>query len=254
MATDMTDFKTTEDKPPATAVPPCFVVGSHVNCQHCKTRFLSICSALDDTELYSLAEIVDPRCIAARSILFAQGEEAVSVFNITEGMARLYKLLPDGRRQIIGFALPGDFLGLSLSDKFSFSADAIDDMRVCRMSRIKFSDRLDQWPHLMKRLHEMAANELMIAQDQLVVLGRRSAEERLAAFLMDLRKRLARIHHPSPTIPLPMSRQDIADYLGLTIETVSRNFSKLFREKILLNVPDGVRILDQDRLNGLAEG
>ena len=233
--------------------PPCLDVGLHVNCQHCRTRFLSICSALDSEELHDLAEIVDPRCIAARTTLFSQGEEAGSVFNVTEGMARLYKLLPDGRRQIIGFALPGDFLGLSLSDRFSFSADAVDDMRVCRMSRVKFAHQLDDKPHLLRRLHEMAANELMIAQDQLVVLGRRSAEERVAVFLLGLRKRFARIHHLSPTVPLPMSRQDIADYLGLTIETVSRTFSKLFKEKTLLNVPDGVRILEIERLNALAQ-
>ena len=231
----------------------CLDAGLHVNCQQCRTRFLSICSALDTEELNDLAEIVDPRCISARTTLFSQGEEANSVFNVTEGMARLYKLLPDGRRQIIGFALPGDFVGLSLSDRFSFSADAVDDMRVCRMSRIRFAHLLDEKPHLLKRLHEMAANELMIAQDQLVVLGRRSADERVAVFLLSLRKRFAKIHHLSPTIPLPMGRQDIADYLGLTIETVSRTFSKFFKDKTLLNVPDGVRVLDLEHLMTLAQ-
>lgn len=240
----------------ATAVnrqPPCFDSGQHVDCAHCRTRFLSVCNALDASELEDLAQIIDPRCVAARSTLFTQGEEATSVFNVTEGMARLYKLLPDGRRQIIGFALPGDFLGLSLSDQFSFSADAVNDMRVCRIPRVKFSLLLDEKPHLLKRLHEMAANELMIAQDQLVVLGRRSAEERLAVFLLSLRKRFTAIHHISPTIPLPMSRQDIADYLGLTIETVSRTFSKFFKDKTLLNVPDGVRVLDLARVQVLAQ-
>lgn len=237
----------------ANRLPPCLDTGQHVDCLHCRTRFLSVCSALDDDELNDLAQIVDPRCSPARTTLFSQGEEASAVFNITEGMARLYKLLPDGRRQIIGFALPGDFLGLSLSDQFSFSADAVNDMRICRIPRNKFAQQLDEKPHLLKRLHEMAANELMIAQDQLVVLGRRSAEERVAVFLLGLRKRFTAIHHLSPTIPLPMSRQDIADYLGLTIETVSRTFSKFFKEKTLLNVPDGVRILDLDRLGALAQ-
>lgn len=235
--------------PPA----PCFETGQHVDCLHCKTRFLSVCNALDADDLQAMAQIVDPRCVPARSTLFSQGEDAGFVFNITEGMARLYKLLPDGRRQIIGFALPGDFLGISLSDRFSFSADAVDDMRVCRMARARFSVLLDTMPHLLRRLHEMAANELMIAQDQLVVLGRRSAEERLAVFLLGLRRRFARIHHLSPTVPLPMVRQDIADYLGLTIETVSRTFSKMFRDKTLLNIPDGVRILELERLEALTE-
>lgn len=232
---------------------PCAGPDAQVDCQHCRARFLSVCSALDDAELKDLATIVDPRCVAAKSTLFSQGDESAAVYNVTEGMARLYKLLPDGRRQIIGFALPGDFLGLSLSDKFSFSADAVDDMKVCRFPRSKFTQQLDDKPHLLRRLHEIASNELMIAQDQLVVLGRRSAEERVAVFLMNLRRRFSVINHLSPTIPLPMSRQDIADYLGLTIETVSRTFSKFFKEKVLLNVPDGVRILNLERLTDLAQ-
>ncbi len=233
--------------------PPCAGSELQVDCQHCRARFLSVCNALSDEELHSLATIVDPRCVPAKTTLFSQGDEATNVFNVTEGMARLYKLLPDGRRQIIGFALPGDFLGLSLSDRFSFSADAVDDVRVCRFQRTRFSQQLDEKPHLLRRLHEIASNELMIAQDQLVVLGRRSAEERVAVFLLALRKRFAAIHHLSPTVPLPMSRQDIADYLGLTIETVSRTFSKFFKEKTLLNVPDGVRILNFERLNELTQ-
>lgn len=233
--------------------PPCAGADLQVDCQHCRARFLSVCSALDDEELHGLSAIVDPRCIPAKTTLFSQGDEAISVYNVTEGMARLYKLLPDGRRQIIGFALPGDFLGLSLADRFSFSADAVDDMRICRFQRTRFSSHLDEKPHLLRRLHEIASNELMIAQDQLVVLGRRSAEERVAVFLLALRKRFAVIHHLSPTVPLPMSRQDIADYLGLTIETVSRTFSKFFKEKSLLNVPDGVRILNLERLTELAQ-
>ncbi|HXL68674.1 MAG TPA: helix-turn-helix domain-containing protein, partial [Xanthobacteraceae bacterium] len=157
-----------------------------------------------------------------------------------------------GRRQIIGFALPGDFLGLSMADRYTFSADAIGPVKACRFSRGAFSDLLDEKPHLLRRLHELATHELSIAQDQMVVLGRRTAEEKVASFLVGLRDRWARFSKVSVTVPLPMSRQDIADFLGLTIETVSRTLTRFARERAILVVPDGVRLLDSQRLEQLA--
>ena len=92
-----------------------------------------------------------------------------------------------------------------------------------------------------------------MAQEQMVILGRRTAEEKIAAFLIGLRKRWARLSQQSVTIPLPMTRQDIGDFLGLTVETVSRMMTRLAREKALLIVPDGVRLLDVKRIEGMAE-
>ena len=188
--------------------------------------------------------------IASRQITHAPRP----LFTITEGVVRLYKLLVDGRRQLLGFALPGDFLGLSLFDIYSFSADAVTDTVVCRFPRKAFIAYAEQRPHLLRRLHEFASHELSLAQDQMVLLGRRSAEQRVAAFLVMMRDRLQRLGHTSPTLPLPMSRQDIADYLGLTIETVSRTFSKLAAGKSIVIVPDGVRLLRQRELEQLATG
>jgi cAMP-binding proteins - catabolite gene activator and regulatory subunit of cAMP-dependent protein kinases len=184
--------------------------------------------------------------------LFAQDDPAESVYNLTEGMVRLYKLLPDGRRQIVGFALPGDFLGLALEDNYSFSADAVTTAISCRFSRRIFESYVDQTPALLKRLHQSATYELTLAREQMVLLGRRSAEERIAAFLVGLRDRLYRIGYQSATLNLPMSRQDIADFLGLTIETVSRTFTKLAKDKVILIVPDGVRFLKTEKLETMA--
>jgi len=161
---------------------------------------------------------------AAREVLASQGSPGDGVFTITEGMVRIYRLLADGRRQVLGFALPGDFLGLSLFDVYSFSADAVTDTVVCSFPRKSFVAYADQRPHLMGRLYEFASHELSLAQDQMVLLGRRTAEERVGTFLIMMRDRLRRLGHTSPTLPLSMTRQDIADYLGLTIETVSRTF------------------------------
>lgn len=224
------------------------------SCSDCKVRQLSICAVLAEDELNELASLSHSSRIAAKTTLFTQDEPANAVFNITEGVVRLYRLLPDGRRQIVGFALPGDFLGLALLDRYGVSADAVTDVRACRVDRKIFTAYLDCKPHFLRRLHEFTSHELSLAQEQMVLLGRRSAEERLAVFLVGLLKRLTRIGQGSITLPLPMSRQDIADFLGLTIETVSRTFTKLAKNRTIVVVPDGVRLMDLERLETLAAG
>ncbi len=226
--------------------------GRENGCQDCKVRLFSVCGALESSELDALDRISQIRHFPAKTMMFDQGALAGSVFNVTEGMVRLYKSLPDGRRQIVGFALPGDFLGLALQDRYGVAAEAVNQVRVCRFVRSAFVAFVDGKPHLLRRLHEFAGHELSLAQDQMLLLGRRSADEKLAAFLLNLQVRYARIGSASVMLPLPMSRQDIADYLGLTIETVSRTFTKFARDKLLVIVPDGIRILAKDRLDQLA--
>jgi CRP/FNR family transcriptional regulator, anaerobic regulatory protein len=221
-------------------------------CEHCKVRLFSVCGALEASELEELDRLSQVKNFPARTMLFDQGALAGSVFNVTEGIVRLYKSLPDGRRQIVGFALPGDFLGLALMDRYGVAAEAVTQVRVCRFARPAFIAYVDGKPHLLRRLHEFAGHELSLAQDQMLLLGRKTAEEKVAAFLLNLQTRYSRIGAPSVTVPLPMSRQDIADYLGLTIETVSRTLTKLAREKIIVIVPDGVRLLTAERLEQFA--
>jgi CRP/FNR family transcriptional regulator len=246
----MAGLRVLHSAPPLTLCPNAHVPN---DCEHCRVRSLSICGALDNEELATLDRMARPLTFHARDTLFEQDEPADSVFNITSGSARLYKLLPDGRRQIVGFALPGDFLGLAMEERNGFSADALTPLSACQFSRQAFSEFLDSTPHLLRRLHNMASHELSLAQDQMVILGRRTAEEKVAAFLIGLRKRWGRLSTSSVTIPLPMTRQDIGDFLGLTVETVSRMLTRLAREKVILIVPDGVRLLDIARIEALAE-
>ncbi|MBV5271776.1 MAG: helix-turn-helix domain-containing protein [Afipia sp.] len=220
-------------------------------CADCTVRVVSVCNVLEPSELEALERISQVTVFAPKSMLFDQGALASSVFNVTEGVVRLYKSLSDGRRQIMGFALPGDFLGLALMDRYGVTAEAITQVKVCRFQRSSFLSYIDGKPHLLRRLHEFAGHELSLAQDQMLLLGRKTAEEKVAAFLVGLQVRYARIGPMSVTVPLPMGRQDIADYLGLTIETVSRTLTKLAREKIILLVPDGVRLLSSERLDQL---
>lgn len=224
------------------------------DCATCDVRALAVCAAMAPSELPELDAIVRHVAHGAKSTFIHQGEEARAVFSVTKGVVRLYKMLSDGRRQVIGFAMPGDFLGLALHNRYGFSADAVDDVTLCRFDRVEFDRLITDKPHFLRRLHEFATHELVIAQEQMMLIGRRSAEERLAAFLVGMRGRWARITAPSVTIQLPMQRLDIADYLGLTIETVSRTLTKLARDKIILIVPDAVRVLDEGRLAALARG
>ena len=221
-------------------------------CSACAVRSLSICGALDQNDLVEFERITRHVQLAPNEALFTAGQVARSVHNVTAGVARLYKLLPDGRRQVIGFALPGDFLGTAPSDRYSFSADAIDSVSVCRLSREAFTHFIEQRPHFLIRINEFASRELMLAQEQMLLLGRRTAEEKVASFLVGWRERLAHIGDERQTIALPMSRQDIADYLGLTIETVSRTLTRFEREKMLIIVAGGVRLLDPTRAAAMA--
>lgn len=221
-------------------------------CTACAVRSLNICGVLDEADLAEFERIARRVDLAPDEALFTAGQAASSVHNLTAGIARLYKLLPDGRRQVVGFSLPGDFLGIMPSDRYTFSADAIDAVSVCRFPRDAFLRFIERRPHFLHRINEFAARELMLAQDQMLLLGRRTAEEKVAAFLIGWRARLAHIGDERPTISLPMSRLEIADYLGLTIETVSRTLTRFEREKMLLIVSGGVRLLDPARAEAMA--
>lgn len=217
-------------------------------CEKCRVRLITICAALADDEIGELELLAERRSLPARRALFHQGDAVNGLYTITSGSVRLQNDLSDGRRQIVGFALPGDFLGLALESRYGFSAETLTPVTACRFDRAGFLALLRRKPHLLARLHAATSHELAIAQAHMVVLGRRRAEERVAAFLIGWRDRLALIQGRSATVPLPMGRQDIADHLGLTIETVSRVFARWAREKIVLGVPDGVRVLDEARL------
>jgi len=222
------------------------------SCAECSVRPFSICASLDKAEMLEFENLSRHTHFSPCETVFAEEEIANSFYNLLEGVMRLYKLLPDGRRQIVGFALPGDFLGMTLSGRNNFSADAITAVEVCRFSKASFQRFAEDKPHLLRRINDLTIRELALAREHMVLLGRRSAEEKVASFLVSWRDRLARQHGSSVILPLPMSRQDIADYLGLTIETVSRTFTKLERDGVIDIISGGVHLLDTARAEALA--
>ncbi len=203
------------------------------DCHACEIRDLTFCAGLDDNEIATLSSIVLRMHFAKRHIIFLEGDAADVVYNVTKGAVRLYKLTPDGRRQITGFLLPGDFLGLGSREGYAYSAEAITDVELCRFKRDKLENLFDSHRGLERRLFQIANDELAMAQDQMLLLGRKTAKERVASFLLNLSKREELRGGRNGVVYLPMVQEDIADYLGLTFETVSRTISQLKRDGLI---------------------
>ncbi|MBV9634148.1 MAG: helix-turn-helix domain-containing protein [Methylobacteriaceae bacterium] len=162
---------------------------------------------------------------AAGEAIFWEGDEAGHIFDVLAGVLRIYKILADGRRAIVGFIYPGDVLGVSFQSRYLFTAEAVTAVKVRRFSRSRFFALVGESPLLRPQLFAILCDEMSAAQDQMLLLGRMSAQERVASFLLAVHRK----NGCGGTLELPMSRLDIADYLGLTIETVSRMMTSLGR-------------------------
>lgn len=194
--------------------------------------------------------------VQADHVIFHEGDDADSVFEIVKGMVKLYKLLPDGRRQITGFASAGDLMGLAHDAIFVHTAEAVTEMVVFRIPKVRFERFVDEVPGLARSLLSAAQDELHMAHDQLLLLGRKTATERIASFLLNMVERYGEDSDGSKMVlPVPMRRCDIADYLGLTIETVSRGLSKLKKDGVVKDLNGGRSMLvDPVQLEDLAAG
>ena len=222
-------------------------------CTTCGARVHSACGAIDDHDLHRLASMAHIVEAPAGRVFVQEGDPADSFFNISSGTARLFKELPDGRRQIVGFVGTGHFLGLAVSDTYAFTAEAIEPVRYCRFPRAKLKDLMVDFPAMEKRLLSVAANELVAAQEQMLLLGRKTSIERVASFLLAQSVLGVPCGQPRNHLSLKMGRGDIADYLGMRIETVSRAFGRLRAEKLIeLLTNTDVMILDRAALEALA--
>lgn len=230
--------------------------GSHHNaCEQCTVRHRAICSAVEFDHIDELDAIVGHRDLTAGRTVFDEGDEADTVYNISAGAVRLFKLLPDGRRQITGFLRSGDFLGLSSHGVYAYSAEAMTAVSLC-VFRIRDLNRLfDAFPKVRERLLEKANDELAAAQEQMLLLGRKTARERLVSFLLLMAERARRRGAPANPVSLPMTRSHIADYLGLTVETVSRAMTQLRSVGLVVLVEaHKVELRDVAALRAIAAG
>jgi len=178
-----------------------------------------------------LRQIGTVASFARNETIFNEGDAAEFSYKVVTGAVRLCKMLPDGRRQIANFFLPGDFFALGEDSEYSFTAEAVGDTTVVCYARKRIQGLCDELPGVRKELVSRLYRDLSAAQNHLVMLGRQTAKERVASFLLLLAKRHSATD--GAMIDLPMGRQDIADYLGLTIETVCRALSDLKHCKLI---------------------
>jgi CRP/FNR family transcriptional regulator len=222
------------------------------NCETCAVRNRAICSALEGREIAALSMIGRRRTLTAGEALIWEGEDATLVANVIEGVLKLSTTMEDGREQIVGVAYPADFIGRPFGGTAGHSVTALTDARVCLFPRADFDGFAREHPELEHKLLRQTLTELERTRSWMVLLGRKSAEERLATFLLDMSARLAvgcEAAGPLAEFDLPFSRRHVADILGLTIETVSRQFTRLKREGVIdLPTRRGVRIVDRPAL------
>jgi CRP/FNR family transcriptional regulator len=209
-----------------------------------------------EVQVSSLHGLFDSRpmeSLDANGILFWEGDFAEDLFEVVSGCLRLYKMMSDGRRAVTGFMFPGEILGVSFKDRYLFTAEAVSPARLRRFPRRQLHARLATAPGLGREVLALACDELSAAQEQMLLLARKTATERVAYFLVTVADRILANRHPARALDLPMCRIDIADFVGLTIETVSRVLGKLKAEGLIaLPSSHRVELLRMSELRALA--
>ncbi len=224
-------------------------------CEACGSRVAGICRPLDAAALDEVSSESDQISLPARSNVFREGDPAGRVFTLIEGTAKLLRTLPDGKQQVVGFRFAGDIIGYTTKEDYPFDAELLTDARLCRLDRPRMDGLLKRYPMLERRLLDLCVQELAATQEQLVTVGRRTAEARVAAFLLSLVEARRRRGAGGRLLDMPMTRADIADFLGLTLETVSRTLTG-FRKRGWIREPahQKVELVNLGALSGLADG
>lgn len=212
-------------------------------CVDCPIRHSAVCSRCEPEELLQLEKVKFYRSYeAGRPVVWA-GDQMDFVASVVSGSATLTQALEDGRTQMVGLLLPSDFLGRPGRMVAPYDVTANSDLTLCCFRRKPFERILDDMQHVAQRLLEMTLDELDTAREWLLILGRKTAREKIASFLTIIARREAALGQAEPEngarFELPLTREAMADYLGLTLETVSRQISALKR--------DGVIVLEGNR-------
>lgn len=218
-------------------------------CGSCAIRHRAVCAYCEPPELELLDAIKFYRSFDPGQEIVAAGEKMQFLGSVIEGVVALSKTMADGRRQTVGLMFASDFLGRPGREVAPYDAVAITPVRLCLFDRARFERIVRETPRLEKRLLEMTLDELDAARDWMLLLGRKTAREKIATFLSILARRAAALENTRPeddmTFELPLTREAMADYLGLTIETVSRQITALRKAGIIALVDSRqVRVRD----------
>jgi CRP/FNR family transcriptional regulator len=213
------------------------LVATQQPCNVCPIRDRAVCAHCDGEDLAELEGMKFYRRFEAGQVVVWAGDRVDFLGSVISGMAGLTQQMEDGRTQIVGLLLPSDFLGRPGREVAAYTVTATSDLLLCCFRRKPFEKLLSDNPRVATRLLEMTLDELDAARDWLLLLGRKSAREKIASLLVILARREAALIKRRPegriAIELPLTREAMADYLGLTLETVSRQMSVLRREEVI---------------------
>jgi len=205
-----------------------------VMCRSCEARHRGICGVLDEDELMELSRYSRQVLCRSGEQLISDSETIKSYASVMRGIIKLSKVLEDGRQQVVGLQFAPDFLGRLFGRHSAINADAASEVELCRMPKSVLERMVAQNPALEGRLLEQTLRELDEAREWMVTLGRKTATEKVASFLYLIATHKDPLHgEQSVVFDLPLTRADIADFLGLTIETVSRQFTRLRANKVI---------------------
>ncbi len=225
-------------------------------CGECPIRHRAVCAKCETDELAMLEQIKYYRSFEAGQTVLWSGDKMGFVGSVVSGIASLTQTMEDGRTQMVGLLLPSDFVGRPGRDSVPYDVVATSDMVMCCFRKKPFEDMLNRTPHIAHRLLEMTLDELDAARDWMLVLGRKTAREKIASLLTIIARRDASLNMGGESnvlvFDLPLTREAMADYLGLTLETVSRQMSALKRDGVIVlegkrhvTIPDFDRLLEE---------
>jgi CRP/FNR family transcriptional regulator len=229
---------------------------THVQCSDCPIRHRAVCARCETDELAQLEQIKYYRSFQAGQTIVWSGDRMEFVGSVVSGIATLTQTMEDGRRQMVGLLLPSDFVGRPGRPSVAFDVTATTDLVMCCFRKKPFEDMMSSTPHIAQRLLEMTLDELDAAREWMLVLGRKTAREKIASLIAIIARREAGLHKRQAkgvlSVDLPLTREEMADYLGLTLETVSRQISALKKDGVIVlegnrhvSIPDIDRLLEE---------
>ncbi len=227
--------------------------GGHADCGDCPIRHRAVCARCDADELSQLEAIKYYRTFQAGQTVIWAGDRMDFVASVVTGVATLTQTMEDGRRQMVGLLQPSDFVGRPGRATAAFDVTAVSDLVMCCFRKKPFEEMMVSTPHVAQRLLEMTLDELDAAREWMLLLGRKTAREKIASLLTILARRSTMLQQKRAggaiSFELPLTREAMADYLGLTLETVSRQMSALKKDGVItVEGSRSVTVPDFDRL------
>ena len=226
------------------------------DCGECPIRHRAVCARCESEELARLEQMKYYRSFQAGQTVIWSGDRMDFVASVVSGIATLTQTMEDGRRQMVGLLLPSDFVGRPGRSAAAYDVTATTDLVMCCFRKKPFEEMMVTTPHVAQRLLEMTLDELDAAREWMLLLGRKTAREKIASLLSIIARRDATLRLKAAqgklAFDLPLTREEMADYLGLTLETVSRQISALKRDGVIVlegkrhvSIPDFDRLLEE---------